>query len=152
MPGLWYSGYMDTTTDTDHDTRERVTLPPDYDDCRSIADAAETFKALFRAALDATGLDAWDPAFAERRNRLGEDYRKAMVYLTPYAKGKATPRVHREPTPEPTFVNDGNEITCAGPCGETKSIKKFPTKSGQPGVREGVCRDCKTAMKKGGGK
>jgi hypothetical protein len=32
---------------------------------------------------------------------------------------------------------------CAGVCGESKPINKFPTVSGQPGRRGVECRDCR---------
>jgi hypothetical protein len=43
----------------------------------------------------------------------------------------------------PVETEEGMVITCAGPCGQTQSVKKYPTiKGGGPANRGTVCRAC----------
>lgn len=118
-----------------------------FADCRTITDTNARYKELFPTATTKEAL-----------RDLMESHRLAMAARTTTDRPSPSPRpTTPNGTPEPrrrrvaapsaraAMSDDGTQITCAGLCGETKSIRKFPTKSGAPGVREGVCRECREA-------
>lgn len=85
---------------------------------------------------------------------LNEAYRQWHVRAVARRDGSRAPRDPSQPRPQKAprtklheilaKPNDDGTITCAGPCGETKPVKKFPTVKGGIG-RANTCRECRDA-------
>ena len=140
------AGMTDTTDMTTDDKAHTGTPAPSaaYDGCLDVSSIDNRYRELHAAASKRKG-GITKAITAE----LQEDHRRAHVRLV----GGHGPR--RSTTPrrpatavvlQPTEAPDGAlVITCAGPCGEEKSFRKFPTLSGGRPGREAVCRSCRDA-------
>lgn len=126
-----------------------------YAEARTVADVDAIYKAAFhQAAVDAGCPDDLWLVPADVVDRLGEAHRQAHGVLIERRDGSAATSTARAPKSDVSAkVNiqatvleskDGPVITCAGPCGETKPVKKFPTLTGCA-ARGAVCRQCRDA-------
>lgn len=127
-------------------------------EARTVPEVNAAFKATF-ATIDATDRDAvaaldtelrlwhvrnvvqrdgipWTDMNAEQR-RVCPERRPGTATAT---KAKGVPLFEQRAT----AVNDDGTITCAGPCGQAKPTKKFPTLKGGIG-RGNTCRECRDA-------
>lgn len=141
-----------TTTDTElsePSTERSVELEPSvaYEGVYDPAEVDSIFKGLWAEAVDeAGGPMRVVPGVVYR---LHEDLRLAHVRIV-RRRGKSTSGVTRAPSiqvvTKPTENEDGSlTITCACGCGETMSVKKFPTIKG--GGRGSVSRACEARIK-----
>jgi hypothetical protein len=138
---------MDTTTDEAPTTFGSRVPSSDYDGVLDASEVGPRFKALWAAAIaeHAGGNPYGMPRDITRR--LHEDMRLAYVRAgSGAATHSATPRVRIQSVATPNPDDDGATITCAGPCGERQSIRKYPTLKG--GGRGTVCRACAATMSK----
>lgn len=146
---------------TDTDTQDDYTPNPpdhtgtnapsaDYDDCHTSGAISARYKSIFAERITD------DLDYAERlrvTHELQEDMRRAYVRMVGRpTRGTGTKRAPAAPVVlQPDEGDDGAlVITCQGACGETKSFKKFPTRSGGRPGREAVCRACRDAVRQNG--
>lgn len=120
-------------------------------EARTVAEMHDAFRAAVREAIAEAGGVAWPRPAAARV--ADEEYRRWHVREVQRRDGGRSrdpsipkpPSVPRTPLHEQLArPNDDGTIDCAGPCGETKPVKKFPTARGGIG-RLSVCRACRDA-------
>lgn len=111
---------------------------PDEGDTDSERDRARKLDSKFYAALGASKrvTDLRTPSFENRPPR-----------------GTTSRRSRKEPVAREGAPSKDGEMVCTGPCGEKKSVTKFPTTNS--GTRSSECRECRSkrrAAKKATGK
>jgi hypothetical protein len=60
-------------------------------------------------------------------------------------RGTTSRAKRKQAEPRPGAASKDGEMTCTGPCGETKPVTKFPTTNG--GARSTECRACRDARR-----
>lgn len=75
------------------------------------------------------------------------DVTDGLAPAKPAAKAPAKAKAPKKPVASFTTDEHPDTFTCAGACGETKSVKSFPTVDG-PAKRATTCRSCRDAARK----
>lgn len=162
----WHTGGMTTDTMDDEEVEaeedgeefdpqafmaERKSIYTDpapssaYDGCNDARSVDNKFRELFaQACIDNDCTPFRLPRLVNQA--LGEDARRAHWRYTHGKRGPTEKRVKVQEVARPVEHEDGSlTITCAGPCGQEQSHKKFPTL--KTGGRGNVCRSCADALK-----
>lgn len=119
------------------------------DTARDAAEMNDTVKRLHNEHVAEHGCNPFGCPDILALNEASRQWHVRAIARRDGHRAPRDPSAPREPKAPRTKLyeiiakpNEDGTITCAGPCGETKPHKKFPTLKGGIG-RGNVCRECR---------